>query len=143
MTPFRIISTAVLILSLAGISGPIYAQHEPFVVHETRPVITQGPYLVDPGETSVTIVWMTDTPAHSKVVYGPENGGLAFEVEPVKHGLIPVGTLHTVRLTGLEPGRNYQYRVISTRVVKLKAYWPEKGLSVECRTRTRKNPRLR
>src|SRR5690625_4167237 len=143
MTPFRIISTAVLILSLAGISGPIYAQHEPFVVHETRPVITQGPYLVDPGETSVTIVWMTDTPAHSKVVYGPENGGLAFEVKPRKHGRIPAAPQHAVRMPGVEQRRSYQYRVISTRVVKLKAYWPEMGLSVECRTRTRKNPRLR
>ncbi len=34
-------------------------------------------------------------------------------------------------LTGLEPGATYSYQVVSTRVVKLKAYWPDKGLSAE------------
>ena len=34
-------------------------------------------------------------------------------------------------LTGLEPGVTYSYQAVSTRVVALKAYWPDKGLSVE------------
>jgi predicted phosphodiesterase len=36
-----------------------------------------------------------------------------------------------VHLTGLKPGATYSYQAISTRVVKLKAYWPDKGLSTE------------
>ena len=32
---------------------------------------------------------------------------------------------------GLEPGATYSYQAVSTRVVKLKAYWPDKGLSIE------------
>jgi predicted phosphodiesterase len=36
-----------------------------------------------------------------------------------------------VVLTGLEPGATYSYQVVSTRVVKLKAYWPDKGHSAE------------
>jgi predicted phosphodiesterase len=36
-----------------------------------------------------------------------------------------------VRLSGLEPGRTYRYQAVATRVVKLNAYWPEKGLPVE------------
>jgi predicted phosphodiesterase len=111
-------------------SAVALAQNEPFIVHDTKPVIVHGPYLVDPGETAMTIVWVTDTPAHSKVLYG-EGEVPDREREPSEHGLLPVGTLHRVTLTGLEPGRTYRYQVVSTRVVRLKAYWPEKGLSVE------------
>jgi predicted phosphodiesterase len=52
-------------------------------------------------------------------------------VEPQQDGLVPVGLRHVVHLTGLEPGTTYSYQVISTRVVKLKAYWPDKGLATE------------
>jgi predicted phosphodiesterase len=36
-----------------------------------------------------------------------------------------------VTLTGLRPGTTYSYQAISTRVVRLNAYWPDKGLDVE------------
>jgi predicted phosphodiesterase len=56
---------------------------------------------------------------------------LTREVEPQRDGLVPVGTRHVVHLTGLAPGATYSYQVVSTRVVKLKAYWPDKGLATE------------
>lgn len=110
--------------------GPCaWGQSEPFVVHQTRPVIMNGPYLLAPSEDSVTVVWMTDTPCHSKVVYGTD--ALDREADNAEHGLLPIGLRHAVRITGLEAGKTYRYRVVSTRVVKMKSYWPEKGLSVE------------
>ncbi len=119
-------------LLLALLAAPLAAQNEsrPFVVHDTRPVILNGPNLVAPDETSVTISWTTDTPCHSKVVFGSE-GELSREAQTPEHGLLPIGLRHAVRLTGLEPGKTYRYRAVSTRVVKMKSYWPEKGLSVE------------
>lgn len=113
----------------AGISILI-AQQQPYIVHDTKPVITNGPFLLTPAETSVTIVWMTDTPCHSKVVYG-KGGSFDAEAEPQVHGLLPVSTRHAVHITGLERGATYNYKAVSTRVVKMKTYWPEKGLSVE------------
>jgi predicted phosphodiesterase len=108
-------------------STPAYAQSEPYKVYETRPVILEGPYLMATGETTATIVWITDTPSHSKVRYG--TGGTLSEVaEPQVDGLVPVGTRHVIHLEGLTPGTSYAYEVISTRVVKLNAYWPDKGL---------------
>jgi predicted phosphodiesterase len=89
-----------------------------------------GPYLVAPTETSVTVAWTTDTPCHSKVVYGTSDN-LTSEAENAEHGLLPIGLHHAVTVTGLEPGKTYQYRAVSTRVVKMKSYWPEKGLSTE------------
>jgi predicted phosphodiesterase len=105
-------------------------QSEPYKVFDTKPVITDGPYLVAMSETAVSVVWMTDAPSHSKVRYG--TGGAMNQVaEPQVDGLVPVGLRHVVTLTGLTPGTTYQYQAISTRVVKIKAYWPDKGLSSE------------
>src|SRR6187431_2563025 len=110
-----------------------WAQSEPYKVFDTRPVITQGPYLVATSGTSTTIVWMTDAPSHSKVRYGRGAGlsaaALTSTAEPQQDGLVPVGLRHVVHVTGLEPGATYSYQVVSTRVVKLKAYWPDKGLA--------------
>jgi predicted phosphodiesterase len=88
-----------------------------------------GPYLLAPAEDSVTIVWMTDTPCHSKVVYGAD--ALNREADNAQHGLLPIGLRHAVRVAGLEAGKTYRYRVVSTRVVKMKSYWPEEGLAAE------------
>lgn len=118
----------MLLLFVAA--SPAWAQHQPYKVYDTRPVIVQGPYLVAMSDTTATIVWMTDTPSHSKVRYGT-GGVLSHEAEPHEDGLLPVGTLHTIHLTDLDPGQTYQYQVVSTRVVKLNAYWPDKGLSTE------------
>jgi len=101
----------------------------PYKVYDTRPVITEGPYLVATGETTATIVWLTDTPSHAKVFYGPD-GDLSAVAEPQVDGLVPVGTRHVVQLRDLSPGTTYAYEIVATRVVKLKAYWPDKGLDL-------------
>src|SRR5688572_501371 len=100
--------------------------NRPHPVCDVRPVITHGPYLSAPTDTSVTIVWMTDLPSHSRVVYGTGDA-LSSEAVPHRHGMAPVGTLHSVRLTGLQPGRAYRYQVASTPVLELNTYWPKKG----------------
>jgi hypothetical protein len=140
----RLIRWPALLLACAVLSvAPeprLEAQQQPFVVHDTKPVITHGPYLVDPSETSVTVVWTTDTPSHALVRYGEARDGdsatLDREADSRSHGLLDVGTRHVVRLTGLTPGKAYRYQVVATRVVKLNAYWPEKGLAIEGPVRT-------
>ncbi len=109
------------------VANVAFAQSQPFIVHDTKPVIMHGPILLDPSETAVTVLWTTDAPSHSVVRYGVD-GKLDQRAESVHDGLIDVGTVHRIRITGLEPGRTYSYQVSSTRVVKMKAYWPEKGL---------------
>jgi predicted phosphodiesterase len=118
----------VIIIVLS--STPLLAQHEPYITHDTRPLITEGPFLVAPTQDGISIVWKTDTDCHSRVEYGKsdELGNIA---EVFRQGFLPVGTTHAIRLSGLTPGKTYNYKAVSTRVVKLKAYWPEKGLSIE------------
>ena len=128
-------TVVLLLLAALALPVPSSAQSEPYKVFDTRPVITQGPYLVATGSTTATIVWLTDTPSHSKVRYArgaaADASALTSVSEPERDGLVPVGTRHVVHLTGLEPGATYSYQVVSTRVVKLKAYWPDKGLAIE------------
>jgi predicted phosphodiesterase len=126
---------ATTVLGLLLIPSPGLAQSEPFKVFDTKPVVTQGPYLVATSGTTATIVWLTDSPSHAAVRYAKGAGlpasALARVVESGRDGLLDVGLRHVVTLTGLEPGATYSYRIVSTRVVRLKAYWPDKGLSAE------------
>jgi predicted phosphodiesterase len=100
---------------------------DPYEVFDTRPVIMEGPYLVATSETTATVVWLTDTPSHAKVRYW-EDGDARTTIEPQTAGLVPVGTRHVVHLEALTPGTTYNYEAVATRVVKLNAYWPDKGL---------------
>lgn len=115
--------------AMLALVAPARAQSEAYRVFDTRPVITEGPYLVATGETTATVVWLTDTPSYAKVRYGP-GGELSAVAEPQVDGLVPVGTRHVVHLTDLSPGTTYSYEAVATRVVKLKAYWPDMGLDV-------------
>ena len=94
-----------LILSVAilAVAAPVLAQSEPYRVFDTRPVITEGPYLVATSETTVTIVWRTDTPSHAEVRYGP-GSDLSMVAQPQLDGLVPVGTRHVVHLNKQLPG---------------------------------------
>jgi hypothetical protein len=132
LTPVLLAMSTVAAVATAA-PARAWAQSEPYKVFDTRPVVTQGPYLVATSDTSTTIVWMTDAPSHSKVRYARGAGlgadALSSTAEPQQDGLAPVGLRHVVHVTGLEPGATYSYQVVSTRVVKMKAYWPDKGLS--------------
>jgi len=100
-----------------------------YKVYDTTPVILYGPFLLDISETSTTIEWITDTPCQGRVEYGESK--LDHDEIPQKDGLIPVGILHRIEITGLLPGHTYHYRVVSTRVMRLRPYYADKGRSLE------------
>ena len=75
--------------------------------------ITHGPVVQSPGPGEVTITWHTNRNAVSRVFYG-ESGSLDRVAVASRDGLIPNdSTWHAVRLTGLVPGRPFQYRLES------------------------------
>ena len=124
----RPLGFVLLLPLLAG--APALAQQQPFITHDTKPVVMHGPWISSMTETSATIVWVTDTPCHAEVAYGTSEP-LTAKSDNAVHGLLPIGLIHAVTVTGLDPGTRYAYRAVSTRVVKMKAYWPEKGLAAE------------
>jgi len=132
--PFFI--SLIATIAVFALAQPNLAQDKPFIVHDTKPVIIQGPYIASLSETGAAIGWITDTPCHAKVVYGLKGESLTRETDNAEHGLLPIRTLHVVHLAGLDPGRAYTYKAVATQVVKMKAYWPEKGLPAESPERT-------
>jgi len=79
-----------------------------------QPRIEHGPYLQLPTAESVTVVWHTNRPSVSRVEFGV--GEELDRMAVSSHfGLIDNHrTAHMIRLTGLEPGTTYRYRVVST-----------------------------
>ncbi len=123
----RLCRKAFVLLAFVGISsgiGKSAVAEEPFA-------IDHGPYLLEPGEDSVTIVWTTNLKSFSWVEYGtgenpqtfPVWGSVVQKAYSSRHGLIDAyTTLHAVRITGLNPGQRYRYRVVAKEMLQFKPY---------------------
>ncbi len=84
--------------------------------------ITAGPCLQCPGESSMTIVWITDKTCTSWVEYGtgevPDQKAIASH-----YGLIDANQrVHKITLSGLKPGTEYRYRAVSKEILEFKPY---------------------
>ncbi|MEO7362842.1 MAG: metallophosphoesterase [Gemmatimonadaceae bacterium] len=100
---------------------------DPHPVCQASAVVTHGPYLHAPTDSSATITWITDVPSSARVLFGI-NGHLDRVAFATQHGMMSVGTLHSVRLSGLKPGQTYDYRVANMPVFELTGYWPKTGI---------------
>ncbi len=85
-------------------------------------VIAQGPYIQACGQNEFTVVWQTDVDAVSWVEIAPDDGTHFYNIERPKyyqtiHGRRPIGRLHCVTVTGLEPGTKYRYRIFQRAVL--------------------------
>lgn len=106
---------------------------EPHPVCPVSAIITHGPYLHAPTDSSATITWSTDLPATVRVLYGI-NGQLNKVAYAERYGMLTVGTVHSVRLNNLKPGQRYDYRVVSMPVFEVTGYWPKTGVEKESET---------
>lgn len=81
------------------------------------------PYLQHVTETSFTVIWTTNMDAVSWVEIAPDDGTHFYNEERPKYydlrglGRRPIGRLHKVRVTGLEPGTTYRYRIMMQGVL--------------------------
>ncbi len=107
---FRRSGAGILGLGLAGMAFPTACSTGE---EEKSFAITHGPVVQSPGPGEVTVTWHTNRNAVSKVMYGTD-GRLDRVAVTSLDGLIPNdSTGHAVRLTGLAPGKPFQYRLIS------------------------------
>lgn len=91
----------------------------------TRPAlaIIHGPYLQAPGDTGITVCWMTNRKCVSRVEYAEGDGGKSLTAISAHFGLIDANTtFHAVRLTNLKPGTAYTYRAVSKEIIDQQAY---------------------
>lgn len=86
--------------------------------------INCGPYLQNVTETSFTVVFTTNGPAVGWVELAPDDGTHFYNSERIKYfdmtgmGRKPIGTLHKITISGLEPGTTYRYRPMCKGVIE-------------------------
>ena len=84
--------------------------------------IIHGPYIQNMTENSVRVIWHTDKNCFSHVEYG-ETSSLGTIVRTSRNGLFDAyTTINNIRITGLEKGKQYYYRVVSREITSFQPY---------------------
>lgn len=123
--PFTVLSNYV-----AG--EPVASDHRPIVVRirfkaEQSAIFRTLPYLQNPVDNGMTIMWQTQVPVYSWVEYGTDKQNLQ-KAHTLRDGqVICNNTNHKIRLTNLIPGQTYYYRVCSREIMLYQAYYKEFG----------------
>jgi endonuclease/exonuclease/phosphatase family metal-dependent hydrolase/predicted phosphodiesterase len=90
-------------------------------------VFRTKPYLQNPFDSGITVSWFTTVPTHSWVEYGTDSS-IPLKKEPIIDGQVICNTTqHRIRLTDLQPGVTYYYRVCSREITLYRAYKKEFG----------------
>ncbi len=89
--------------------------------------ITHGPYLQALGENGVNIVFTTNRSGIAWVELAPADSSHFYAKERPKHfasahGQKTEGTVHNVRIEGLQPATRYRYRIYSREVLSHESY---------------------
>lgn len=85
------------------------------------------PYLQNPVDNGITISWFTNVPVHAWIEYGFDSNLNQRKELYVDGQMICNNKHHKIRLTDLEPGRTYSYRVCSREITLYQAYKKEFG----------------
>ena len=106
-------------LSLLPASGAIANDLNPNAIEEINHIVV-GPYLQNMQTNEVTIMWITHKNSFSWVEYGAGNSTNKREVG-YNNGLIEANNrVNKIILTGLNPGVDHKYRILSTEVLGYK-----------------------
>ncbi|MFV0379678.1 MAG: metallophosphoesterase [Anaerorhabdus sp.] len=84
--------------------------------------IITGPYLQSPTQDSIVVGWISDSKAVSWIEYGTEDD-LSLKAFNSNHGIVENNnTVNKVKISNLEAGKKYYYRVASKKIVQYKPY---------------------
>ncbi|MGI6574161.1 MAG: endonuclease/exonuclease/phosphatase family protein [Fermentimonas sp.] len=129
-------------------NGQTYAKHNARVIDEkvasdhlpifvdiqlktpASEVMRTIPYLQNPGNDEMTVMWLTNVPARSWVEYGTDPGNLQRARSFIEGVMVANNTIHRVHLTDLQPGTRYYYRVVSQEITRYSSYNKEFGDTV-------------
>ena len=84
--------------------------------------VTHGPWLQNLSPSGVTIVWTTNKAAVPAVNLTLPGGNARFIRNSHDGNIDGGGTLHKVRIEGLEPGITYKYNTHTVQIMKYQAY---------------------
>lgn len=109
------------------VDEPVASDHRPImskirVAKKAEDIFASKPYLQNPVDGGITVMWETTVPAYSWVEYGTDKENLKRARLLVDGQVICNNDLHKIRLEGLQLGQKYYYRVCSTEILSYKAY---------------------
>ena len=120
-------NTSFAALSSQVVEEPLASDHRPISVNlrmakKADELFLTKPYLQNPTENGMTIMWETTIPAYSWVEYGTDKNNLK-RVRLIIDGQAEFNeSIHKIRLENLIPGQTYYYRVCSQEILQYKAY---------------------
>ena len=114
-------------LSTQVVEEPLASDHRPITVtlrmaKKADELFLTQPYVQNPVNNGITILWETTIPTYSWVEYGTEKANLK-RVRLIIDGQAEFNeSIHRIRLDNLTPGQTYYYRVCSQEILQYKAY---------------------
>ena len=114
-------------LSTQVVEEPLASDHRPITVtlrmaKKADKLFLTQPYVQNPVNNGITILWETTIPAYSWVEYGTDKANLK-RVRLIIDGQAEFNeSIHKIRLDNLTPGQTYYYRVCSQEILQYKAY---------------------
>ena len=114
-------------LAAQVIDEPVASDHRPLTVQLRMPIkadelFVTKPYLQNPTEDGITVMWETSIPTYSWVEYGTDTTQLS-RARVLINGQAKVDdSLHKIRLDGLIAGQTYYYRVCSREILQNRAW---------------------
>ena len=114
-------------LSAQVLEEPVASDHRPLSVQlrmalNPSELFRTKPYLQNPVNNGMTLVWETTIPAYSWVEYGTDTLNLK-QKRLIINGQAEFNeSIHKIRLEDLISGQTYYYRVCSQEILQYKAY---------------------
>ena len=114
-------------LSAQVIEEPLASDHRPLTVQlrmsmKASELFLTKPYLQNPVNNGMTIMWETTIPTYSWVEYGTDTINLSRKRLIIDGQAEFNESIHKIRLENLTPGQTYYYRVCSQEILQYKAY---------------------
>ena len=114
-------------LSAQVVEEPLASDHRPLTVQlrmsmKARELFLTKPYLQNPVNNGMTIMWETTIPTYSWVEYGTDTTNLSRKRLIIDGQAEFNESIHKIRLENLTPGQTYYYRVCSQEILQYKAY---------------------
>lgn len=90
--------------------------------HPSNNIIYMSPYLMNPTNNGITVLWQTTVPCYSWVEYGTGLKHLKKERTLIDGQVACNTTLNKIRLKNLIPGKKYYYRICSQEILYFSGY---------------------
>lgn len=117
------------------VKEPLASDHRPIFVDvriktPINKIMRTIPYLQNPSETAMTIMWLTNVPCRSWVEYGTDSTDMQRVRTFIEGEMVAGNTINKIKLNNLKPGTKYYYRTVSQEITLYRAYRKEFGDTV-------------